>query len=201
MGYVTRHLSDGERVVYETKLHWIVFLTPALFFIAAILWFFADLSVGGFFLLASLFAAVPAYIRYETSEFAVTTERVILKVGLIRRKTVETMLSRVEGVQVDQGIVGRLFGYGSVVVTGSGGTKEPFHFISQPLDFRHRVQQGSVSSHSRAAQEHLQALQSAAGAADADVVGRLERLARLRDQGVLTEEEFQGQKLKVLNAG
>ena len=75
-----------------------------------------------------------------TSEFAITNRRVIVKTGLLARRTIEINISRVESVQVDQDIFGRLFNYGAITVIGTGGTKEPFTMIENPQAFRRMVQ-------------------------------------------------------------
>src|SRR6185369_4260690 len=79
-------------------------------------------------------------LRSASSEFAVTDKRVIIKVGWIRRRTLETMLAKVEGVGVDQTLTGRMLGFGTITVTGTGGTKEEFDRIADPLEFRRQVQ-------------------------------------------------------------
>jgi uncharacterized membrane protein YdbT with pleckstrin-like domain len=80
------------------------------------------------------------YIHYASSEFAVTDRRVIIKVGVLRRRTLEMQLTKIEAVAVDQGIMGRIFGYGDIAVTGTGGTNERFAGIGDPLAFRRAVQ-------------------------------------------------------------
>ena len=87
------------------------------------------------------FQAYLRYITYSTSEFGVTNKRVLVKVGFIKRHSLETLLTKVEGISVDQGILGRILGYGSIVITGTGGTKEPFHKINAPFEFRKQVQE------------------------------------------------------------
>jgi uncharacterized membrane protein YdbT with pleckstrin-like domain len=72
---------------------------------------------------------------------AVTNKRVIIKTGLLRRRTFELLLSKVESIGVEEGLMGRMFGYGSVVVRGTGGTPEPFANVGHPLEFRRQVQQ------------------------------------------------------------
>ena len=64
----------------------------------------------------------------------------IVKVGLIRRDTLELLLSKVESIGVDQTVTGRIVGYGSIAVVGTGGTRETFRNIARPLDFRKQVQ-------------------------------------------------------------
>jgi uncharacterized membrane protein YdbT with pleckstrin-like domain len=88
----------------------------------------------------ALIIALPKYVAFATSEFAVTNKRLIVKVGVLRRRTVELQLSKVEAIAVEQDLLGRIFGYGNIVVTGTGGTKEPFRTISGPLKFRRAVQ-------------------------------------------------------------
>lgn len=147
----------GEKVVYQTRLHWIVFLWSALFlFIGTVLFIgasvvvlFIGASVVGalvsflplilFLLLLAVLTGLSAFITYYSSEFGVTNKRVVIKVGFIRRRTIETFLTKVEGIGVNQGILGRILDYGTIVVTGTGGTKEPFHKIDAPLQFRKRV--------------------------------------------------------------
>ena len=82
-----------------------------------------------------------SYINFTSSEFGVTNRRVLIKVGFIRRRSLELLLSKVEGIGVDQGIPGRIFGYGTIIVTGTGGTKEPFRNITAPMEFRKTVQE------------------------------------------------------------
>jgi uncharacterized membrane protein YdbT with pleckstrin-like domain len=76
----------------------------------------------------------------------VTNRRVLIKVGFIRRHSLELLLPKVEGIAVDQGILGRILGYGTIIVTGTGGTKEPFRNIIAPMEFRKMVQQQTSSS-------------------------------------------------------
>jgi uncharacterized membrane protein YdbT with pleckstrin-like domain len=98
-------------------------------------------AVGGLFIFLAALTGSFSFINYSTSEFAVTNKRVLVKVGWIRRHSIETLLTKVEGIGVNQGILGRILGYGTIVVTGTGGTKEPFHKIDAPLEFRKRVQE------------------------------------------------------------
>jgi len=87
-----------------------------------------------------LLAFLAPVIDYATSEFGVTNKRVIIKVGFLRRKTLELLLRHVEAISVDQTVMGRFLNYGSVTLTGTGGVREVFHNISAPLEFRKRIQ-------------------------------------------------------------
>jgi uncharacterized membrane protein YdbT with pleckstrin-like domain len=145
MSYIKSQLLPGEEIKYRGHLHRIIF-APAFFFaLFALLALVIALQSGDwpvFYALAvpALIAYVWAQILYTTSEFAVTNKRVVIKVGWLRRRTVETMLSKVEGINVDQSFVGRLLSYGSIVITGTGGTAEPFRNIGKPFEFRRQVQ-------------------------------------------------------------
>lgn len=77
-----------------------------------------------------------AYVRYKTTELAITTKRIIVKVGFIRRSTVEININKVESIQVDQGLLGRLFDFGTLVIAGAGTAQAPLHGIAGPLAFR-----------------------------------------------------------------
>jgi uncharacterized membrane protein YdbT with pleckstrin-like domain len=79
------------------------------------------------------------WLDYATSEFGVTNKRVLIKTGLVRRRTVEMFLNKVENIGVDQSVMGRLIGSGNLTITGSGGTQEQFKHIGRPLDFRRQV--------------------------------------------------------------
>ena len=78
--------------------------------------------------------------RYA-DEFAVTNKRVIVKTGLISRRTLEMNLSKIESVNVDQSIMGRILGYGTITIIGTGGTRESFPKIAEPLLFRKKFQE------------------------------------------------------------
>jgi uncharacterized membrane protein YdbT with pleckstrin-like domain len=81
-----------------------------------------------------------AFLVYNTSEYAETDKRVLVKFGVIKRRSLELLLNKIEGISVNQGLLGRGLGYGTIVVNGSGGTKEPFHSIREPFEFRKQVQ-------------------------------------------------------------
>jgi len=151
MGYVERNLLQGEVVIYKARLHRIIFLLPiALAAIGLILagylawymsaWQSPSWIVASVFLFAALVIALPRLFRYFTSEFAVTSKRLVVKVGLVHRHTLELVLAKVETVGVDQSVPGRLFNYGTIIVTGTGGTQEHFREIADPLTFRKQVQ-------------------------------------------------------------
>jgi uncharacterized membrane protein YdbT with pleckstrin-like domain len=123
MSYVENNLIQGEQVVYRAELHWIIFIWPVIFSL---------ILIGIPWLIAAI-------LQKKTTEMAVTNKRVIIKTGIISRRTIEMNLSKIENIEVNQNIIGRIFGYGIITIVGTGGTHEPFKNVSQPLDFRKSV--------------------------------------------------------------
>jgi uncharacterized membrane protein YdbT with pleckstrin-like domain len=161
MSYIDANLIPGETVVYQTRLHWIVTLGHVLFAClilglpGAILLYYAGaernqaspqnehLLLGGaaVLLVSAIVVLVVGIIRRSATEMAVTSRRVVIKTGLAARKTIEMLLNKVESIEVSETTAGRMFGYGTIVVIGTGGTSEPFHKMAHPLEFRSQVQQ------------------------------------------------------------
>jgi uncharacterized membrane protein YdbT with pleckstrin-like domain len=144
-GYVDSNLNPGEHVVYRGTVHWIIYLPPVMMLCFGLPLIGVNERLGMVLAIAGLLAGAAAYIRQTASEFAVTNARVIVKTGLLARRTIEINIARVESVEVDQDIFGRLFNYGAITVIGTGGTKEPFTMIENPQAFAGWVRSGSRS--------------------------------------------------------
>ena len=155
--YSRSTLQKGETPLYYTTLHWVVFVKAGLVYV--LLGFFVgglpimpilmfaegELGVDFVFLVWNLIWAaicfLPVFISYKTSEFTVTDKRLIVKTGFIRRQTHEIFISKLESVSVDQGILGRLFDFGTIITSGTGGTKQKFPNVSTPLTLRSAIQE------------------------------------------------------------
>ena len=118
---------SGERVVRRAELHWMMFVPHVL------------LMMIGIGFVTILFPI----IRQWTTEFAVTTRRIVAKEGWLARRTIELNFDKVESVGVDQGVIGRLLNYGTIIVTASGGTREIFPHVADPMALRKAVQEVS----------------------------------------------------------
>jgi hypothetical protein len=159
MSYIDASLVPGETVVYQTRLHWIVMLRHILL---ALLLFAGSGALLSYFLhhpqlstadkhltegtaaallLCGIVAIIAGAVRRNATEMAVTTRRVVVKQGLVSRKTIEMLLNKIETIEVSEPMTGRMLGYGSITIIGTGGTSEPFHKIAHPLHFRGEVQQ------------------------------------------------------------
>lgn len=155
MGYIESSLLPGEMIVARARLHRIVFAKAVAVAVvgAVVLWF--QPAAGAIVVLLALVMSIPPFVTLKTSEFGVTDKRVVIKVGLIRRRTIELLLRQIEAISVDQSVMGRIFNYGSITLTGTGGVKEVFHNIARPLEFRRHVQAQSVTEDAKlTATEH-----------------------------------------------
>jgi uncharacterized membrane protein YdbT with pleckstrin-like domain len=123
--YVQSTLIADEKVIYEAKTSF---------------WSMLPLLILGFLLLfvfgIGLIFWLVAFIRYKTTELAFTNKRVIAKFGFISRRTVELNLTKVESVQVNQGILGRMCDFGTLIISGAGNPQAPIPGISDPMSFR-----------------------------------------------------------------
>jgi uncharacterized membrane protein YdbT with pleckstrin-like domain len=166
-GYVDANLITGENVTYRGGLHWIVLVAPASIAVIVVLFGVAMLVAGGSakeaglrelaysagalaIFIAAIYLLV-AILHWRAAEFAVTNKRVIFKVGVLKRRTQEMFLEKIESVNVDEGLLGRALDYGTVAIRGTGGTLEPFRNISHALEFRRQVQEQISQSSLQAA--------------------------------------------------
>jgi uncharacterized membrane protein YdbT with pleckstrin-like domain len=162
MGYVEENLVPGEQVLYKAKLHWGMFIGPVI--ILGMGLFFLLLSflplitsssnsdydpiystlgciiccVGPFFLYGVIYL-LSMILSFLTTEFALTDRRIIAKTGIIQRRSLEILIGKVESIGVSQPVIGRLLNYGTIVVCGTGGTKQSFHNIFDPMGLRQRI--------------------------------------------------------------
>lgn len=150
MSYVEKNLIAGETLVYKTGVHWSVLFWP--FVLVAILaaggvyclgWgaFAGKIEIGTLLLGVAFVYALFAIMKRNATEIAVTNRRVIIKTGMAARRSLEIMLQKVESIGVEESGWGRILGYGTMMIHGTGGTPEPFRKIAHPSEFRKRVQE------------------------------------------------------------
>ncbi len=151
MSYIEENLIPGENILYLCRLHWVVIFTwPIVWLIIGIILFLKGghwaLAGGSIFIVMAVLKAIESFITYSTSEFGVTNYRVIAKVGFIRRKSLEVLLTKIESIRVDQTILGRILGYGSITISGTGGTHDLFPYITNSFKFRLKIQEQIVNA-------------------------------------------------------
>jgi uncharacterized membrane protein YdbT with pleckstrin-like domain len=150
--YIDDILQPGERVLYSTNAHWIFFLPSiGLWIVAGVFLALSGMvpagsplmlvcwSMAAIVALIALYKTVTAWFHRWTTETDVTNLRVVHKTGFISRKTFEMSLDKVESVDVNQSILGRMFDYGDVTIMGVGEGKETISTIASPLSFRNSI--------------------------------------------------------------
>lgn len=176
MSYVDDNLLAGETVVYRAQMSWAIFVWPVLFCLTILL-----LPLG--FLLLIL-----ALIKFLTTEMAVTSRRVIGKRGLISRHSLDLNHSRVESVQVNQGVFGRIFKGGTVTVRGTGGTASLFSGIKDPYLFRRRALEAIEVDYTQPAPEIQQRVAASGRLPHREQL--LEQLRSARQARALAEQQI-----------
>lgn len=138
MSYIKENLLPEEEVVYVAKVHWFIYGT-AIFLggcATAAFVFLPNYPVVGATLgFLSFCSAARAFIYTSTTEFGITSQRIIVKTGWVSRQTVEQQLQRIESVNFTQTVWGRVFGYGTVLLHGTGSGVTPISGIDDPLNF------------------------------------------------------------------
>ena|SRR5208282_2443794 len=154
MSYMKKVIQPGEQVLISGKVHWMCY-RRAMFiaFIGLVILLFstqvpADKSAAPVTFISILLFVIAAlsflstWFRRITTEIAVTDRRIIYKRGWISRHTEEMNISKVETVDVNQSILGRLLGYGTIRIRGIGGSWEPLYYIAAPIKIRNKITAG-----------------------------------------------------------
>ena len=124
MSYIEESLSSGEEVRAIFKFHWVAKLPMILWMV----------------LLVTIPLAVWEWLKLRFTEMGVTNKRVIQKTGIVSRHSEEMKLSSIETVEIEQGILGRILGFGTVKVTGKGISDLVFTRINDPMDVKRRIE-------------------------------------------------------------
>ena len=208
MPFPRRLLIPGEQLVLDLRPHPIALALPVLFTVAlTALVSWLGSWIGGpawvwavIWIIGMLVYPVPKVIAWLTSNFVVTSDRVIHRQGFIAKRSMEIPLEAINDVRFDQGIVDRVVGAGTLVISSASEFgRNSFDDIRHPEQVQKVIYEQGETNKKRMYQgddAHQQATRASQGAPSTTT--ELERLAKLRDDGVLTEEEFQAQKAKVL---
>jgi membrane protein YdbS with pleckstrin-like domain len=148
MSYVQRVLQPGEQVRHISSTHWILYWPGVGFALMAVIawWLSETMRLTGFWRYTAYALAVVAVVllvqqwfQWWVTEIAVTNRRVIYKKGLVRRQTNEMNMDKVESVQIDQSILGRMLDFGNVTILGTGEGFETLHTIASPMELRNSI--------------------------------------------------------------
>lgn len=144
MSYVDENLVTSETIIYEAKVHWIVYLPSVISFLIAIFLMPIGMGytgpivfdIGVSFAVMAILLYLEALINVSTTELVITSKRVIAKTGFISRNTSELNHSKVEGFEISQSIIERIFDCGTIAINGTGSGKAEIKNIYDPLNFR-----------------------------------------------------------------
>lgn len=137
--FVENSLIPGERVESKATITWM-----------SQFWYFLFALITVFTVILPILFILKAIINVTTTELAVTNKKIIGKAGFIRRVSIDLPLERLESINIDQGIIGRILGFGRVSVRGVGGNYVSIPYVNQPMDFR-RVVMGLIDQKSTVA--------------------------------------------------
>ena len=226
MSYVDTLLATGEEIVYSTKKHWIA---PAFATITGSLLTLGGLAAlfGQFFtdnrllnglllwgglgaLLIGLVLLANAAVKWWAQHYFVTNQKVMKVEGVFRKSTSGSALEKINDITMDQPLLGRWLGYGTVrVLTAADESNLHYTFMRQPLEFRKAILDAKLLWEKRDAQDIADAVRGAAthpavAAAPAtqsaqEIADSIERLAQLRNSGAITPEEFEAKKAELLD--
>ena len=142
-----------ETVILEERMHGAMFIIPPLIalmglavgvFIGSLpgygMGLIGFIAVAGI-MFSALLELVRTTVRYFTGRLTLTNKRITIKRGLFNRQSFEILLKQVEGIGIKQPLVGRLFGFGTIIVSGTGGAREVFRGLRNPQHFRELVQE------------------------------------------------------------
>jgi len=207
MPFPRRLLIPGEQLVLDLRPHPIALFKPVLATVVGLVvasWFaaktnFADWLWWLLFLLLIVFYVVPKIVAWLTSNFAVTSDRVIHRQGFIAKRSMEIPHEAINDVRFEQGIIDRMVGAGTLVISSASEFgRNSFDDVRHPEEVQKAIYEQGEANKKRMYQGDTQ---QAPPPASPSTMTELERLARLRADGVLTEEEFQVQKGKILGQG
>lgn len=144
MSFIDKTLLNNERILYRAKMHWVIFLFPVFWTVLTSILMTQPSILQLLAFVTAIVAVInwlTAFVSYQTSEYGLTNKRVLVKVGFIKRQSLEIFLQKIEGIKVNQSIFGRFFGYGTIIIIGTGGTQNFFSLIQDPLVYRKKVQE------------------------------------------------------------
>lgn len=228
--YVNSHLTKEEHIVFEAHYHWCVWILPIigfLFFSIPLLFVLSyapsdevadNLGLPCAMFLFGLWILIYTYIKTTTDEFAITNQRLIIKTGVISRSTLELNLTKVETITVSQHIFNRIFNCGQIAIKGTGSTICNLICIDTPYDFRKAFQdvlgkyipsnvndgynnKPEPTIHNNSSIKSLNVPSNNNG--ESGIIGKSESLMKIKellDSGILTQEEFDNEKMKILNS-
>jgi uncharacterized membrane protein YdbT with pleckstrin-like domain len=135
---------NENNTVYQARMHWIIFLWPVLAFFAATYTLFKwpYLGLSSYIMIGfSLVWLLVTWLTYSCTTLVVTKNQVILSTGILMRQTMDVPLSKIESIDIRQSVLGSLFHYGTLIITGTGGSRQYVTYLNKPLTCRRYIEQ------------------------------------------------------------
>lgn len=142
MSYINKNLQPDEAIIFRAELHPFIFVKPIILSLFGFFFYSIQMPVvhytGVALLLAGIYHLIKRMLLKMGTEYIVTNKRVILKSGVLSRDALELMLNKCEGLRISQSVTGRMFGFGSILVT-TGGATNVFRYVTNPVKFRNEI--------------------------------------------------------------
>jgi uncharacterized membrane protein YdbT with pleckstrin-like domain len=206
MPYPKKLLNDYEELAVDLHPHWLYFFEAVFALIATIVLGIVVVAVDApsavkwlvlALIVASVLWVVVRYAKWMTTNFVITSDRVIFRHGVIAKSGIEIPLERVNSVHFSQSIIERMVGAGDLLIeSGAEGGQQRFTDVHDPDKIQNLIHSQMEQNEKRMFQAHHP---DASPAAVNDVMAQLERLEAMRERGTLTPEEFETQKQRLLN--
>jgi uncharacterized membrane protein YdbT with pleckstrin-like domain len=207
MPYPKKLLNDYEELAVDLHPHWLYFAEVVFALVASIVFGIVMLAVDApsavkwlaliLIVLCAIWVVV-RYVKWMTTNFVITSDRVIFRHGVFAKSGIEIPLERVNSVHFSQGIIERIVGAGDLLIeSGAEGGQQRFTDVHNPDKIQNLIHSQMEMNEARMYTGHVQT--AATGAAQ-DVTVQLERLEALRDRGTLTDAEFEAQKQRLLGS-
>lgn len=133
-----------NRIIYFTRLNWVIFFWPIVMFCVAVVVYINIVQLEELCMFVALFSLVwigMTWVTYHFSSITIKRKQVILRTGLLIRKTVDIPLSKIETIDIRQSILGGILRYGTLIITGTGGTRHLINYLDKPLTCRRYIEQ------------------------------------------------------------
>ena len=201
MAFPSKYLQPDEELVVDLKPHWWHLALPTFCLVSTIVLGLLSLAtvrpvqvVAAVLILVALVYFALNYARWVTTNFVITNERIIYRAGLVARRGTEMPLEKINTVDFHQSVFERLLGAGDLMIeSGSEAGTETFNDVRKPRE----VQQ-ELTRLMDAKEKRNHAVPATVMAAPPTIPDQIAQLAQLRDNGVLTEAEFQTKKAELL---
>jgi Predicted membrane protein len=142
MKFIETYLQQGEEIRYRARIHIFLFLQPTIILGVGFFCYFDSIGITHYLGVTMLFLGLVSLVQRVLvkvgSIYAVTNKRVVLKTGIIGRSVVELVLTKCEGLHIEQSVLGRIFGFGTIIVT-TGGATNCYHYVAKPFRFKREI--------------------------------------------------------------